>query len=369
MKKNGAKFSQISQLITSASDKIKSPIRHLIGLEVLQVVVLFVLALIIGINFIASLGFSTSELQNLNTDQEIAAYFMQFLLQPETWVTASIFAIISALLFSIVSAFFSAAVVIRLDRSHVGFPFKQLLKEAMRVTPAVFLAMLVVGALAIGSMALFIIPGLIVSVLLAFTLYEVILEKSSLSLAMRNSYTIVTKHFFELFIRGLALVVGAGLLIFILDTIAKNSGDIRPLFELINSIVGVLLNWFAIAYAIIIYREARVATDLTNTKNPVWMYIVAAIGWIVLIFVGSVAWGMREPFLENFRQMLPAFTQEIMDDPSALNEFENMTSEEQIEYFENLSTEQDNQSDTIDSEQLELLLQEELDTPQTETQQ
>lgn len=206
-----------------------------------------------------------------------------------------ILAVLSALLYIGVFAVFGAAMIKIVSDTDSSKGVGEYLKEGFGLTWPVFLVTVVTGLLALGGLGLLIIPGIAISILLSFSVYEVVVHRVGIGEALRNSATIVSHNFGAIALRwvvafGISLVIS-----FVLSYLTRYSSAL----SLLSTVVQVLLTWFFLAYWYLVYKEARAHTDLKNNVSIAWMYIVAALGWVIIVFGGMALGKGISALLQN----------------------------------------------------------------------
>ncbi|HUD44400.1 MAG TPA: hypothetical protein VMR41_02555 [Patescibacteria group bacterium] len=134
----------------------------------------------------------------------------------------------------------------------------------------------------IGGFFVFVIPGILFAIFVSYAQYEVIFDKQRGINALRRSYTIITTHFGEIFVRilllwGLSFVVSLIPHLFASRPAAGISG--------LSFIINILLSWFGLCYYFTLYKQAKQRTDLTKPFSILWIWIIAIIGWVILLLI------------------------------------------------------------------------------------
>lgn len=155
-------------------------------------------------------------------------------------------------------------------------------KRGFAFAVPIIVANIVVSLLVLGGMALFIVPGLVIAILLSFVLYEIVLHKQSLGSAFANSATIIKQNFSAVFMRWLAMVGVAFLFGLALAVLGAIPG-INVLLGLLNPVLSAVLSWLVLIYWFLVYKQTRERTNFSQTASVTWMYVVGAIGWVVMV--------------------------------------------------------------------------------------
>ena len=126
-----------------------------------------------------------------------------------------------------------------------------------------FIVSVLTGLAILAGFILLIIPGIILSVWFAFSLYIVILEEKKSTEAMKESKKIVAGRWFPTFIRllvpSLLFLLVNGILLFPFNYIMANSKSIliSNLVDILSSVVNIALAPLLIASQTILYNELK----------------------------------------------------------------------------------------------------------------
>lgn len=142
--------------------------------------------------------------------------------------------------------------------------------------------------LVLGAMGLFIIPGIVISVLLGFALYAVLFSEDKPVMALRTSYTLVSKNFGDLLVRWALFVLLAIGVSMVPSIVAETIPSLESLMALLSMIINAVLGWYGLAFGLVLYKHATHATVVTEPKKITWMWVVAIIGWVMMFFIGTV---------------------------------------------------------------------------------
>jgi hypothetical protein len=151
----------------------------------------------------------------------------------------------------------------------------QLVDEAKPVATKIF-PTVVLGALVIlGGFVALIVPGIILSVSLAFVTVVAVVEKRTLWSALARSRDLVRGHWWNVFFQFLALGV------FVILGILTTGGQYSPLAFLLTPV--------AYIYTYLIYKKlVEFNAHSAPTARGVWYYKVAAVLSALLIVLGLV---------------------------------------------------------------------------------
>lgn len=191
----------------------------------------------------------------------------------------------------LVSSCMQVAFILVVDGKEDAFGFGEILRKSIRLIIPAGIVLLYVSSITIGSFFLFIIPSILFSILLSFSLYEVVLEGKRGNEALRSSIAIVTTHFWAITLRIFCLfLINLALLYIVplaLQSIFPNQQFAIGSF---SSLVNVGVAWYSLCYTMTLYKQAKAVTPATKTTSVKWLYFTAIIGWIigVLVAVGVV---------------------------------------------------------------------------------
>lgn len=128
---------------------------------------------------------------------------------------------------------------------------------------------------------LLIIPGILITFFFAFISYEVVIDGKSGTTALQRSYFMVKNFFWDILGRFLLLEVG----IIIVSSVLSNLGKQEPILWILQALFNFFVSWYARAYAYLLYKQVRDRTTFPAQISIRWIWIVAAIGWVVLILI------------------------------------------------------------------------------------
>lgn len=169
------------------------------------------------------------------------------------------------------------------------------IRQGFSLVAPLFLASLLYGFIIAGGYFLFIIPGILFQIALYFVSYEIVLNKKGVIASGKRSMGIVFANFWGVLGRVLLLIVVVYAINFIPGIIAGSSGSemLQGIVSLFTSVLGVLVSFYSMSYAITLYRQAEKATPADKTGKLLWPILAAAIGWIVgIIFTIGILYAV-----------------------------------------------------------------------------
>lgn len=271
-----AAFSSISELFSKSWDVVKKTWKKLLLISIVFYAIVILLSLFFGAVGAFSMGVGMA------TGASSAAVMVGVVI---------FLGLIVGIAFGTAYSAGSIMIISEPD-SEIG-AWKRFTNGFSLVVPLTLLS-LVIMFLVVGGLFVFFIPGIIMSILLSFAVYDMILHKTSVTQSMKNSVAIITRNFGEIFIRWLVVVAlgfGIGLVLGFVQII--------PILGLIISIVGqVLFGWIVMAYWLMTFTEARARTNIDKPGSTTWMWIVGVIGWVLIALsfyaMGAVFSGVIE---------------------------------------------------------------------------
>lgn len=160
------------------------------------------------------------------------------------------------------------------------------IRKGLSLALPVFLVSLLVSIIVFGGFFVFILPGFLFALFFAFAIFDVVIEDSRWTNALRASMSLVTHNFGDVFGRFLLLVViqiGAYFLFSFFPNIISQFNEIAGgILYLIGVIPNILLGWFCMVYMLVLYKQAK-AVKGTGQSGLLWVGIVAGIGWILAL--------------------------------------------------------------------------------------
>lgn len=200
-----------------------------------------------------------------------------------------------------------------------------LVKSSKDYIVPLFIVSFLSGTLSLGGLGLFIIPGIIISLLFSFSGYEVLFNKQSGLNALRRSYALFTTNFWGIIGRLLLFVI-----ISMLVTIVIPKDDsMGALAGLINIILG----WFGLCYSITLYKQVAKGNEHLPGKSLKGIVITALIGFVLSVVVGLSAISYAvSTIIPQIQMMNEAKKQNNMYAPSYPDQMnDTMPTEQQIQ--------------------------------------
>ncbi|MBI2337853.1 tetratricopeptide repeat protein [Candidatus Daviesbacteria bacterium] len=283
-------FPPVKALFADSWQTFTQSILSLFILNIIGIVIYIGLAILAVVAFIISGAGSyllKNGLQNIATTLPSVFSGPNFI---NLIITASVIAVIFAVLFVIISSVLQIASIIIVDQNGKA-SLGNTLKRGFGLIIPLSLTGILAFVLTVGAVFVLILPALLFAFLLVFVQYEVILNNQKWTAAIKRSVTVVSHHFGAIFLRLLLLwLIGIGFFVFssILQNILPK--DSSWAVSIISFFFNLLFGWFSLAYSITLYKQAKSGMEQEKGKGIAWMWIVAIIGWLIAIGLGVVTY-------------------------------------------------------------------------------
>lgn len=242
----------------------------LVGVGIGLLITIAVVGLLLALPLMISSGGSAFELLSSPTPLQIIGIILVIV-----WALASFLATCAYFIF------LPLASVFILENKNASLDY--LFKKTKRMLLPYLGISLVSGLLIFGSWMVFVIPGILVSLLFIFMTYIFVIEGKRGLAVLRRSYELVRAHFWEVLLRVLLIQAALYLGSYVFDSMAERS-DVFGLVSFVFSVAG---GWFAQSYMYLIYKNLKSRVPGKNSANLTWIVVVSVIGW--LIFFGLIA--------------------------------------------------------------------------------
>lgn len=263
----------IGQLFRDAWQTFTQSILQLFLLNILGLVIYLGLAVLAVVIFILS-GAGSSLLQK--GPQALLGLFTS----PQALTTTIIISVIFVILFAIASSVLQIASVLIVDKEGKS-PLWDHLKKSFSLLIPLMLVGILTFILTFGALFVFILPAILLGFLFTFVQFEVILNNQRLAEAIRRSVLLVSKHFGAILIRLIILFLIYVAYTILVNLLSKIGPDTAVLVNIVSFLINMLLGWFALAYTITLYKQARVGLEQQTGKSILWMWLIAILGWVI----------------------------------------------------------------------------------------
>ncbi len=145
--------------------------------------------------------------------------------------------------------------------------------------------------LVFGSLFVFVIPALIISIFLMFTMYSVVLDNKKGMEAIKMSIGVVSQNFGAVIGRVIILWLLSFAVQMLIGALPSEEPSAAIFFVLITLVSSFAISWFGLAYIFKLYEHAKAAYDDKKPTSMTWMWIVSILGWIIgaMIITGIVS--------------------------------------------------------------------------------
>lgn len=260
-------FSPVTKLFKTAWDRVQ---RHLLKLFLLTVILFasgVVLLLLSGLIMLAA-GFFSPVASGTAYSSVTAIFAIALLLVVVIAMVVGMMAL-------------NIATIVLLSETQPMLSLLGLYKMSLRKIVPLLAVSLISAFIVLGGLIVFVIPGILFSILLSLSAYFVILDNVSPIEAMRKSVFVVSKNFGVVFIRMAALIGFSLVAGIVLNMFSAQGGGLALIASLASLIFNLLYGWFSVSYLMLLFQEAKKAAGDGRGKL-LWLMIVAVIGWIII---------------------------------------------------------------------------------------
>ena len=260
-------------------------------------VTFIVVSLFIGAGFALGLGSAVS------TSDSSA--FIDMFSNPSVFIPFGLFSIVFFGAYIAFTAASQAGMILLLADEKTDQSAFSYLKKGFPYIVPLFVVGMINFVLTMGGLFVLVIPAIIMMIILGFSMYIAVLENKKAMDAIHMSASMVSQNFWG--------ILGRMLLFFALSIVVQliigqigESDVLGPLAVLLMLPLSFGVSWFGIAYVYSLYNHARVAYDPSKKSSITWMWVVAIIGWIVIVlsFGGIMKMAgsqeIRDAFMEGY---------------------------------------------------------------------
>ncbi|MBI2330417.1 hypothetical protein HYU94_03425 [Candidatus Daviesbacteria bacterium] len=271
---NNQTLPSIGQLFKDAWQTFTQSILQLFLLNIVGIVIYLALGLLAVLVFILS-GAGSSLLQ-----KGLEGAFSGLFSSPQALTTTIIIAVIFTVLYAIVGSILQISSILIIDTQGKGSLWNNLKKSFGLIIPLMLVGILTF-ILSFGALFVLILPALLFYFLLSFVQFEVILNNQRWIGAIKRSVMLVSKHFGAIAIRLVILLLIYFVYSLLVNLLGKIGPDTAIIVNAISFIINLLLGWFALAYTITLYKQARVGLEQEQGKGIIWMWVITILGWLI----------------------------------------------------------------------------------------
>ncbi len=168
------------------------------------------------------------------------------------------------------------------------------------VVPYVLLTFLIT-LINIGGLVFLLIPSLIFAFLFQFAFYELVFENKRWTEALRESYRIVSQNFGKVLVALFAYYLAFFFIIYFVPTlVTKIDEGLGALFAILMFFVQMLIAWYGVSFHIVLYKHAAKASDRTKPVSIMFAYIIAILGWMIILAGAFYGYSQIKDELKNF---------------------------------------------------------------------
>lgn len=169
----------------------------------------------------------------------------------------------------------------------------QLFKQSFPLMLPLIGISLITSLLSLGGMFLLIIPGIVISLLLSFSVYELILNNQRGLAPLRRSFYLVSSNFWSILGRLAILWLLSIVFYYLFSLLTSQDSEGSGLSSLIAFIFNTVIGWFTACYTFVLYKQVVNVTPSSEVKKLTPIVITSVIGWVlgalILVSVGKTA--------------------------------------------------------------------------------
>lgn len=192
-----------------------------------------------------------------------------------------ILAVIAIVVMIILGAAIQVATVLILNKTYSdkSSTFQTLKNSKSLIWPLIIVSLLI-AFFALGGTFLLIIPGIIISFLLYFSTYELILNNHKGLNALRRSFLVISSNFWGFLGRMILIWLLSIIISMALSMLSSDDSAAGGLASLVSFIFSIILSWFTSCYYFILYKEA--SKKVTGEGRKLMPIVITSIlGWVL----------------------------------------------------------------------------------------
>lgn len=201
---------------------------------------------------------------------------------PIVIVTLVIIGIIALVLFGLFSVWIQAAQIMIFAEPQANLTIKRAMRDTKSKVLSLWWVMFLSGFVVIGGFLLFIIPGIIISVMISFAAYALLIDNKRGMDALMTSREYVRGYWWAVFGRALlgGIVVYSGSIVIAIAT----SGINEYVSVVLQNIYSFVIGSFLIAYIFTVYKHLKsIKGEVTAPIDGRKKYIIVAVLGFALI--------------------------------------------------------------------------------------
>ena len=170
---------------------------------------------------------------------------------------------------------------------------------------------IVVWFLVFGSYFVLLIPGVLVGLFLQYVGYEIVLGGKKWWSAVKGSVQIMSQNFGEVVLRMIVFYLGVAIVFYLPtyligmkagsapEAAASDALSIMMLLVPVRFLLGLLIGFFSMVFSVVLYKQAKQATNEEINPGVAWILILALVGWVIGAFVISSGMKMSRQFMAS----------------------------------------------------------------------
>lgn len=278
------KLPSIKQLIVESWQLLTKKALKLLFLGLLSTAVYF--ALIIG-GILLIFGFGAMNMSSFSNPEVMT----EVLSKPGfVGTSVTIFVIWIIALIAVGTALQAGMLILLKDPTEDASVISYFKKGFSYIVPLIVVSA-ITFVLIFGSLFVFIIPSMIISLFLMFTMYAVVLDNKKGMEAIKMSVGVVSQNFGAVVGRVIILWLFSFAVQMLIGALPNEEPSAAIFFILITLVSSFAVSWFGLAYIFKLYEHARAVFDPSKKVSMTWMWIISILGWIigVMIIAGVVS--------------------------------------------------------------------------------
>lgn len=286
--------------------------------------------IVFGITFmgVAGLGFMSVANDVFKTEAEMVTK-LQTLLTVDRMTQIGILMALFMFIGLIWSSVLRLAVVAAIGKYKERITLGQCIKAGFIYLIPFSLMSLVASFLVIGSYFLLLIPGILVGLFLQYVGYEIVLGGKKWWGAVKGSAQIMSQNFGEVVLRMIVFYLGVVVLFYlpsylismkegsVPEAAASEALSIMMLLIPVRFLLGLLIGFFSMVFSVVLYKQAKEATNEEINPGLSWIVIVSLVGWVIGAFMINSGVNMSKKFVssELFKNQVMEVKNEVAGEP------------------------------------------------------
>lgn len=258
-------------------------VKSTLNLFILTVIscVLYAMAAALGFFGVVGVGFGTV-LSSISNQKPVTPDMIASLFSGPSLGMLFVVFMVTMILFAIIGGIFQIASILVVDNpaGSIGAYLKRSLSLLLPFWLVGFISMLFI----LGGFYIFVIPAFLFMFFFYFAQFEVVLNNTGGLTALKRSMAMTTHHFGAILMR---VILIAGIYILIAIFLPNLIMNIEPatgvIVNMLSFIINILLGWYILAYGLTLYKQSRVGFENSQGSNLIGVWIVSALGWLVLV--------------------------------------------------------------------------------------